>query len=74
MYIRLKSLALSALLMVPVSISAIAQSAATPGPASQPAAGGVGAWISGHPITDFVVLAIIAVSAGAYLMRQRSHG
>ncbi len=74
MYVRFKSLVLSTLLMLPVSVSAIAQSAATSAPASQPAPGGIGAWISGHPITDFVVLAIVAVSAGAYLMRQRSHG
>ena len=76
MYVRLKGFGLSTLLTVAASASAIAQSAGSPAPSTPtpPApAGGFGAWISGHPVMDFlVVLAIFAVIAGSYFMRRRS--
>jgi hypothetical protein len=73
MSVRLKSLALSTLLMVPAALSAIAQTAPTPAPATPPPPHGVGAWITGHPFMDFLIaLAIVAVIAGTYFSRHRS--
>jgi hypothetical protein len=40
-------------------------------PPSQPPPHGLGAWITGHPVADFVVVAAIFL-IGAYLVRQRS--
>ena len=67
---RWKTLTLTAPLLLPASVSALAQAAGSP--PTQPARG-IGDWISGHPVTDFfVVLAIVVVIAGAYTMRKRS--
>ncbi|HWE15853.1 MAG TPA: hypothetical protein VG758_01525 [Hyphomicrobiaceae bacterium] len=71
---RWKALALSALLLLPASAGALAQTAGSPATSTEPTTRGIGAWITGHPVTDFfVVLAIIVVIAGAYMMRKRSH-
>jgi hypothetical protein len=52
----------------------LAQTAGSPATSTEPTTRGIGAWITGHPVTDFfVVLAIIVVIAGAYMMRKRSH-
>jgi hypothetical protein len=74
MFARFKSLALSTLLTASTAANAMAQSVALPSPSTQVAPRqGVGAWLSGHPITDVVVvLAIIVVIAGTYFMRNRS--
>jgi hypothetical protein len=67
----LKTATLSTLLMAPLSVGAMAQSAGSPTPS--PAPTGVSGWVSGHPLTDSVVLlAIIVVIAGTYFLRQRS--
>jgi hypothetical protein len=70
---RWKALALSTLLLLPASAGVLAQTAGSPAPSTEPTTRGIGAWISGHPVTDFfVVLAILVVIAGAYMMRKRS--
>jgi hypothetical protein len=70
---RWKTLALNALLLLPASTGALAQTAGSPAPSTEPTTRGIGAWITGHPVTDFfVVLAIIVLIAAAYMMRQRS--
>jgi hypothetical protein len=74
MFARIKSAALSTLLTASTAASAMAQSAASSPASTQTAPReSVGAWLSGHPITDVVVvLAIIVVIAGTYFMRHRS--
>jgi hypothetical protein len=74
MFIRPKSLALAALLMVPATIGVMAQTVNPSAPAPvTPPPHGVGAWISGHPFIDFLIaLAIVAVIAGAYFSSHRS--
>ena len=72
MFVPLKSLVLSTLLMASASAGAIAQTATSPSSQTAPH-GGVGAWLSGHPTIDaVVVLAIIVVIAGTYFLRRRS--
>jgi hypothetical protein len=57
------------MLLLPASAGALAQTA----PSTEPTSRGIGAWVTGHPVTDFfVVLAILVVIAGAYMMRKRS--
>ena len=70
---RLKTVALSTLLMVPASVGAMAQSAGSPTPSTSSPPSGVGGWITGHPLTDLIVaLVVIVAIAATYFMRQRS--
>lgn len=72
MFVGFKSLVLSTLLAVSTSVSAMAQTAPLPSTQTTPH-GSIGTWLSGHPLTDgVVVLAIIVVIAGTYFMRRRS--
>jgi hypothetical protein len=62
-----KNLALTTSLALLAAINgALAQT-----PPTQPPPHGFGAWITGHPIADFVVVVAIFV-IGAFLVRQRS--
>jgi len=68
----LRAAALSMPLTAPLSVGAVAQSAAAPTPTPAPPPG-FGTWISGHPVTDLIViLATIVVIGGTYFLRQRS--
>jgi hypothetical protein len=70
---RWKTLTLSTLLLLPASAGALAQTAGSPASSTESTTRGIGAWVTGHPVTDFfVVLAIIVLIAAAYMMRKRS--
>ena len=73
MYSHLKATALGIPLLALTSLGSIAQTTAPPAPPVEaPPAGGIGAWITGHPITDTVVVLAIVILLGSYFLRPRS--
>jgi hypothetical protein len=58
-------------LTTPLALLAAINAALAQTPPSQPPPHGLGTWITGHPVADFVVVVAIFL-IGAYFVRQRS--